>query len=279
MIRSRYGLALAASLAAVVVGPESAAAARHRCADVPDGLFSGDRYQVNGDDTFTDMKTGLQWHQWTEESGSPGLNWTNGGSDICGGVFWWLHTQFNDGAAHRVELTPTETCFADRCDWRVPTVEEAWTLIDVGSACEDSCTSIPGDQDYPIWTSTGAEGYEARYAPFEVFVVDLVSGDTRVESKSEIFGLRPVRGEIGTGRALMLRDAAVAAVATWSDLLCFLDDSRCACFRAIAEAESGAPKFEDWRARMGDVRASCLADEPERTLSGMAQEAAFLACG
>lgn len=270
-------IAVGAVLFVVAARAVPASAVVYRCEEVPAGVFSGERYHVPGDGTFIDTTTGLQWQHWVE-GGSPYLTWSNSGEDPDGGIFWWLHSQFNDGVSDAVHLDGSRGCYADRCDWRVPTAEEMWSLIDIGRSCGDSCTSIPGVIGGPAWTSTGA-GYVPRYgAPPDALAVDLETGRTLVRRKAEPAELRVVRGEMGSGPSIAVRAAALAAVSAWSDLLCFLDDPTCDCFVRTAEADSDAPEFASWSARMEEIRAGCAEGAPHRSLSGMAQEAAISTC-
>jgi Protein of unknown function (DUF1566) len=106
------------------------------------------RYVDNGDGTITDRQTSLQWEQKT---GTPGAlvdcsttacpnphdvnnvyAWSNSGTAADGGAFTDFISKLNactDGTNGISPPTVLAGGFADRCDWRVPTVVELETLM------------------------------------------------------------------------------------------------------------------------------------------------------
>ncbi len=97
-------------------------------------LVAGVRFKDNGDGTVTDHQTGLQWEKKTTVVGS-GTNsadphdvdntysWSVSGPPYSpdGTVFTDFLGGLNGGSYDGVML---EGCFADHCDWRLPTIVE-----------------------------------------------------------------------------------------------------------------------------------------------------------
>ena len=128
--------------------------------------LTGLRFVNNGDGTVTDNQTGLQWEQKVTGRACPHCvddvyTWTSGSteqpppSDLP-----------DDGTAFTMFLSELNTCgsqdgisvtggFAGHCDWRLPTIVELRSIIDlsaigcgVGSVCID-----------PIFGPTAISGY------------------------------------------------------------------------------------------------------------------------
>ena len=98
------------------------------CAVVSNG--KGGTYTNNCNGTVTDSSTGLIWEQKTDD----------GGVHDKDNTYSWTAVDASpwpfDGTAESVFLATLNTapCFADSCDWRLPTVEEFSGRSDEGTA-------------------------------------------------------------------------------------------------------------------------------------------------
>jgi hypothetical protein len=100
------------------------------------------RYVDNGDGTLTDHQTGLMW----EKKSSAG---TGDVHDVTNFYTWsststaadgTLFTSFLATLNSDVSVSGTKTCFANHCDWRIPTVNELRSLLTAGYP---NCASDP----------------------------------------------------------------------------------------------------------------------------------------
>lgn len=125
------------------------------------------RWLDNGDGTATDLNSGLQWELKTD-----------GGLHDWDDVYRWsidvesnlsiLCGQYSPNGSAFVDFIPrlngkstdggynTEQCFADKCDWRLPTIDELATL---GSLCDCGCgrgwcSTIPGKTHEGLYLSS-----------------------------------------------------------------------------------------------------------------------------
>lgn len=116
------------------------------------------RFNANGDGTVTDNLTGLMWEQATGTLGAPSSDvkdvnanytWSSSGTAADGTLYTLFLAALNGGdyfspsAGQDVSNGPT-ACFANHCDWRIPTIAELNTLIELsapqcalGYACID----------------------------------------------------------------------------------------------------------------------------------------------
>jgi hypothetical protein len=108
----------------------------------PSGL---PRYVVNGDGTLTDNQTGLMWEMKTSACGgeitcvNDRYTWSTGDNNPDGTLYTSFLATLNGGdyslsAGQDVSHGPS-ACFANHCDWRIPTVAELNTIVE---------TSAPG---------------------------------------------------------------------------------------------------------------------------------------
>ncbi len=150
----------------------------------------GGRFLDNGDDTVTDNLTGLQW-----EKKAPGAGGENLGDphDVDNRYKWTeLQAQF-------INELNTSPCFANRCDWRLPTVErdgdskELESIIDESvfgcgpQACIAAIFGPTADTRY--WSGTTRAG-----AADEAYWVNFTSGNVDYSFKSNSRAVRAVRG-------------------------------------------------------------------------------------
>jgi hypothetical protein len=171
----------------------------------PSGL---PRYVVNGDGTLTDHQTGLMWEQQTTTCGGEitcvyGIfSWSATGTAADGTLFTQFLATLNGGdyyspsAGQDVSSGPT-ACFANHCDWRIPTIAELNTIVALsvpgcgsGSSCID-----------PAFGATQPSAYHSSSAlagtPNDSWVVNFGYGNAAGASKSNSFDkfyARAVRG-------------------------------------------------------------------------------------
>lgn len=72
---------------------------------------------------------------------------------------------------------------------------------------------------------------------------------------------------------------AFGTVGALGDLLCFVADPRCPCFREITDFQNPIrPKTADFAEALGRISRDCSQASRDRLLSGMAQQAALEVC-
>ncbi len=124
------------------------------------------RYVVNGDGTLTDNLTGLMWELQTSTcSGeitcvNDKYTWTTGDAKQDGTMFTSFLATLNGGDYYNPadmldETGGTASCFANHCDWRIPTIAEMRTIIQQSaSGCGSGSPCID-----PAFGPTQATGY------------------------------------------------------------------------------------------------------------------------
>lgn len=142
----------------------------------PSMPYPVERWTDNGDGTATDNATGLTWELKSSEDDTPDpenphdadniYSWCNpGGLDRCdaasnppdGSVFVEFLNALNGGTL-RAQNGTEEGCFAEHCDWRIPTIEELASLVEPELCDGSDCTSIPGVQvPSRYWSSSTFE--------------------------------------------------------------------------------------------------------------------------
>jgi hypothetical protein len=180
----------------------------------PSGL---PRYVVNGDGTLTDSQTGLMWEIKTGISSSTPYCAGNSPTDVhdVNNCFVWsasgtaadgtLYTVFlatlNGGdyyspsAGQDVSSGPTG-CFANHCDWRIPTIAELSSIIELtSSGCSlyssYGCIDIAFGpaRALPYWSSSTWAS-----SPTVALYIDFADGSTSTDGyKSNPGNVRAVR--------------------------------------------------------------------------------------
>lgn len=148
------------------------------------------RFVDNGDGTVTDHLTGLQWEQKTDDMGIHDKDDKYSWSGVI--------TTAANGSAYTSFLATLNTppCFANQCDWRLPTIEELQTILSEGYPCLANPCIDPtfgatrtGDPYYSatrygvspsdptgvdvwvVWFSDGALNHGGKPGPFVVRAV------------------------------------------------------------------------------------------------------------
>jgi hypothetical protein len=155
------------------------------------------RFVDNGDGTVTDHQTGLQWEKKVAGSGclhcvNDAYTWSSTGTAPDGTAFTGFLNTLNGGATGVGNcITNTGSApmggFANRCDWRLPTIVELQTIVNCSFIpCFNPIFGPPGIHTI-YWSSTSDGGIDAWGLRFSDGM--LFNGLT-----SDLFVVRAVRG-------------------------------------------------------------------------------------
>jgi hypothetical protein len=138
------------------------------------------RYRVNGDGTVTDYDTGLQWEQKTDDGSVHDeenvYGWSANLRRPDGTAFTSFLATLNNGTSS--DGTTSNGCFAGHCDWRLPSIVELHTIVDLTApGCEDGGACI----DQTVFGPTIAFFYWSATtdADFPVFAWGVVFSDAK----------------------------------------------------------------------------------------------------
>jgi hypothetical protein len=169
------------------------------------------RWLEPGDGTATDLNTGLQWELKTfgDFSDPHGANaayqWTTSPEfpDANGPAFGLFLSRLNGGKSFDGISARSTTCLGEKCDWRLPTVEELRSILTAQYPdCPPwnpqpvACTTIPGvtlggfNPEIEYWTASTDEA-DATQA----WTVSFKDGFVRKRLKIGGFIVRAVRGQ------------------------------------------------------------------------------------
>lgn len=163
---------------------------------------SGSRFVDNGDGTVTDNQTGLQWEAKTTTVAS-GVNFADA-HDVDNTYTWSPSLGPPDGTVFTDFLGKLNNCtssdgtavtsagFAGHCDWRLPTIQELQTIVDltaVGCGAGSPCID-------PVFGPTAASGYWSATSlttPSNAWFVNFNNGLPNFVNKSINLYVRAVR--------------------------------------------------------------------------------------
>jgi hypothetical protein len=172
------------------------------------------RWLDNADGSVTDLNTGLQWELKTYDPMAPFPN----AHGVDAMWFWTGHAPnptdpivFPSGNAFVVFLgalnagisfdgVATRSCFAGKCDWRLPTVEELRTILSAEypncPAFPTPCTTIPGltnvNPMIPGYLTATTDDHD----PNKAWMVSFKDGFVSSQPKGYGGPTRAVRGEM-----------------------------------------------------------------------------------
>jgi hypothetical protein len=125
---------------------------------------------ANGDGTVTDNQTGLMWEMQTSTCTGEitcytnQYRWSSTGTPADGTLFTVFIAGLNGGdyyspSAGQIVSSGAGTCFANHCDWRIPTLAELITIRELsaagcgsGSPCIDP--AFGPTQAFLYWSSS-----------------------------------------------------------------------------------------------------------------------------
>lgn len=132
------------------------------------------RFEDTGLGTVIDHQTGLEWQKTDDAGGLTDKDnqytWTDtdhgDAADPDGTAFTEFLYVLNGGTANESDSLPVTTgCFAGRCDWRLPLIEELKGILLDLSGCEMASTPCidqsvfgPLDNVFGCWSSTTSTG-------------------------------------------------------------------------------------------------------------------------
>jgi len=137
------------------------------------------RYVDNKDGTVSDLNTGLMWVQTTGVIGGPNTGkvndvnntytWTSGaGAAPDGTVFIQFLGTLNAGHSTDGRMgTPITGCFANHCDWRLPSIVELLSIVTRDTS--PSIAPIFGPTQHQpgfYWSATSAPGPAQAWGVF-----------------------------------------------------------------------------------------------------------------
>jgi len=139
------------------------------------------RFTLHPDGAATDTLTGLTWKRCAQ-----GQLWD--GTTCTEGRAWYMMNSWDD-AMRGLQRRPVK--FAGHDDWRLPTLDELRTLVDL--TCRDPATNVevfPNTPSWNFWTAEPSDWNEA-YA----WRIDFASGRENADLKlTSSFHIRLVRG-------------------------------------------------------------------------------------
>ena len=144
------------------------------------------RYVANGDGTVSDLNTALMWEQQTSTCSGEVTCYTNTytwstGDDLADGTAFtsFLATLNNGASVDGGVSTAITGCFANHCDWRLPSIVELQGILLSPYPCSINPCIDPTfgpTQSNDYWSATTLAGYPyyAWFVTFsDGFVIDI----------------------------------------------------------------------------------------------------------
>jgi hypothetical protein len=173
------------------------------------GAAHAKRFTDNGDGTVTDHQSGLMWEKKTS-AGSSGVHdvnnkytWSNGTDFVPSGTaFTVFLATLNNGADLNAGFTPggepidspITGCFANHCDWRLPSIVELKSIRAAGCATGKNLPCID-----PAFGSTQADTYLSATTRIDntrlTRNVNFRDGSNQLLSKTDGAYVRAVRSD------------------------------------------------------------------------------------
>jgi hypothetical protein len=153
-------------------------------------LVEGVRFIDNGDGTITDLQTGLMWEK--KVAGATCLNCVDDRYSWDAAMIDWL-----DRLNGRLINSPNEGGVAGHSDWRLPTLAELQTIVELNaSGCAEGSPCI--DPIFGPSTSSLSSLYWSASTPADfpedAWFVDFSDGDVNADRKNGTYHVRAVRG-------------------------------------------------------------------------------------
>ncbi|MBW2505048.1 MAG: DUF1566 domain-containing protein [Deltaproteobacteria bacterium] len=157
----------------------------------------------NGDGTVTDLQTGLMWEKKDDFGGVHDKDnkyvWSTGPPyGPTGSAFTSFLVELNGGTSD--DGNTITGCFANHCDWRLPSIEELQTILLKSFPCFiDPCINpvfgpTQDGDDSMYWSDTTYSGFTDGVSAWGVWFGGLRSGEVSYYSKSAYQYVRAVRG-------------------------------------------------------------------------------------
>jgi hypothetical protein len=162
---------------------------------------SATRYEDTGLGSVIDHQTGLEWQKTDDAGGLTDKDNTytwrgdgSGGTAPDGTAFTEFLAGLNapDGPGASSPTGPTDTgCYAGRCDWRLPVIEELTTIVDCsfGNPCIDHSEFGATNASSFYWSAS-----TARFNTVTAWIVAFGGVSTSYGNKGMSLQVRAVRG-------------------------------------------------------------------------------------
>lgn len=153
------------------------------------------RWLDNEDGTATDLSSGLQWELKTDDESlhdkDNTYTWSTSPKETTptGTAFVDFLGTLNGGAS--ADGSTTTGCFAGKCDWRLPTIEELRSILEAQypDCASMPCTTIPGETLTSWYWSSSTD----LANPFHAWAVLFAIGFTADDAKNFAASARAVR--------------------------------------------------------------------------------------
>lgn len=129
------------------------------------------RYIDNGDQTVSDLDTGLMWEQTDDPEGAINelCSGSSDPSDVNNCYSWSISGTAPDGTAftqflgtlnngQSLDGTTITGCFANYCDWRLPSIVELQGIVNVSDSPTIDPIFGPTQSNYFYWSATTTAG-------------------------------------------------------------------------------------------------------------------------